>query len=82
MSKKRKKPEASEPDEPNDEVIKEELSLQFHLYIIIFAIIYYFSWVVPGFVFWLYFFFPFRIFFLENPGFFLLFTDLNSLISL
>ncbi len=67
---------------PSEEVIKEEVSLQFHLYIIIFAIIYYVSWVIPGFVFWLYFFFPFRIFFLENIGFFSLFTNLSSLISL
>ncbi|MFX1569591.1 MAG: hypothetical protein ACFFCV_14620 [Promethearchaeota archaeon] len=67
---------------PTEEVIKEEVSLQFHLYIIIFAVIYYFSWLVPGFVFWLYFFFPFRIFFLENPGIFHLFTNLSSLITL
>ncbi|MFX0000648.1 MAG: hypothetical protein ACFE9Q_09890 [Candidatus Hodarchaeota archaeon] len=67
---------------PTEEVIKEEVSLQFHLYIIIFVVIYYVSWVIPGFVFWLYFFFPFRIFFLENHGFFSLFTDIRSLMTL
>lgn len=82
MSKEGKESEPSDSDEPNNEVIKEEVSLQFHLYIIIFGIIYYISWVIPGFVFWLYFFFPFRIFFLENLGFFSLFTNLSSLITL
>ncbi|MFX1502989.1 MAG: acyltransferase [Promethearchaeota archaeon] len=67
---------------PTDEVIKEEVSLQYHLYIIIFAVIYYISWLIPGFIFWLYFFFPFRIFFLENIGFLSLFTNLSSLITL
>ncbi len=82
MSEEIKKIKPSDSCEPNDEVIKEEVSLQFHLYIIIFAIIYYISWVIPGFVFWLYFFFPFRIFFLQNIGFLSLFTNLSSLITL
>jgi len=82
MSEEGKETELSDSDEHNNEVIKEEVSLQFHLYIIIFAIIYYISWVIPGFVFWLYFFFPFRLFFLENIGFISLFTNLSSLITL
>ncbi len=69
-------------NELNNEVIKEEVSVQFHLYIIIFFIIYYISWVIPGFVFLLYFFFPFRIYFLENLSFISIFTDFKSLISL
>jgi len=82
MSEEEKESELSDSDDSNNEVIKEEVSLQFHLYIIIFAIIYYISWVIPGFVFWLYFFFPFRLFFLENIGFISLFTNLSSLITL
>jgi len=69
-------------NELNNEVIKEEVSVQFHLYIIIFFIIYYISWVIPGFVFLLYFFFPFRIYFLENLSFISIFTDFKSLMSL
>ncbi|MBA7657813.1 hypothetical protein ES703_65756 [subsurface metagenome] len=82
MSKEEKETEPSDSDESNNEIIKEEQSLQFHLYIIIFFIIYYISWVIPGFVFWLYFFFPFRIYFLENLGFISIFTDFQSLIIL
>ena len=74
--------EPSDSDESNNEIIKEDVSLQFHLYIIIFFIIYYISWVIPGFVFWIYFFFPFRIYFLENLGFISIFTNFKSLISL
>ncbi|UCC18373.1 MAG: hypothetical protein JSV62_09675 [Promethearchaeota archaeon] len=74
--------EVSESSEDNNEVVKEEVSLQFHLYIFIFFVIYYVSWLIPGFLFWLYFFLPFRIFFLENIGFISIFTDLSSLISL
>lgn len=79
--------EASEIEIPssnelNNEIIKEEVSVQFHLYIIIFSIIYYISWIIPGFVFLLYFFFPFRIYFLENLSFISIFTDFKSLISL
>jgi acetyltransferase-like isoleucine patch superfamily enzyme len=82
MSEEQKELTPSDSVEPNNEVIKEEVSLQFHLYIIIFAVIYYISWLIPGFVFWLYFFFPFRIFFLENIGFLTLFTNLSSLMTL
>ncbi|MFX1573328.1 MAG: hypothetical protein ACFFB0_11315 [Promethearchaeota archaeon] len=69
-------------NENNNEILKEEISLQFHLYILIFAIIYYISWVIPGFVFWLYFMIPFRIYFLENLNFVSIFTNFNSLITL
>ncbi len=82
MSREDKETTALEYEENNEEVLKEELSLQFHLYILIFAIIYYVSWLVPGFVFWLYFMGPFRIFFLENLDFFSIFTNINSLLTL
>ena len=82
MGEDKKETELSDSTEAKNEVIKEELSLQFHLYIIIFVFIYYLSWVIPGFMFWLYFFFPFRIFFLENLDFISLFTNLSSLITL
>ncbi len=82
MNAEDKETEPPDSNEINNDTLKEEVSLQFHLYIFIFAIIYYVSWVVPGFIFWLYFFIPFRIFFLENLGFISIFTDFKSLISL
>ena len=63
--------ESEESDPPNNnEVIKEEISLQYHLYISIFAIIFYCSWVVPGVCFFIYFlqvFLPY--FFKQHPLF-------------
>ena len=41
MSQKGDQTDLPESSEENNEVVKEEVSLQFHLYIIIFAIIYY-----------------------------------------
>ncbi len=76
--------ESKQPDSPNlkNETIKEDVNLQFHLYIIIFMVIYYGSWLLPAIIFWGYFFFPFRIFFLESTNFITIFTDFTSLISL
>ncbi|MFW9988008.1 MAG: hypothetical protein ACFFC3_05075 [Candidatus Odinarchaeota archaeon] len=82
MSREDKETTALEYEKNNEEVLKEEVSLQFHLYILIFAIIYYVSWLLPGFVFWLYFIIPFRIFFLENLDFFSIFTNISSLLTL
>ena len=82
MSKDNREKEPPDSGETNNEVLKEEISLQFHLYMIIFFIIYYISWVIPGFIFWSYLFFPFRIFFLENLNFISIFTDFQSLITL
>lgn len=76
--------ESEQPDSPNlkNETIKEDVNLQFHLYIAIFMVIYYGSWLFPAMIFWGYFFFPFRIFFLESTNFITIFTDFSSLISL
>ncbi|MFX1376330.1 MAG: hypothetical protein ACFFA0_10985 [Promethearchaeota archaeon] len=82
MSKETNQSDLSDSSKENNEIIKEEISLQFHLYIFIFFVIYYISWLIPGFIFWLYFFGPFRIFFLENINFISIFTDLNSLFIL
>ncbi len=82
MNEEEKETEPPDSNEINIETLKEEVSLQYHLYIFIFAIIYYVSWLLPGFVFWLYFFIPFRIFFLENLSFISIFTEFNSLITL
>ncbi|MHA2008754.1 MAG: DapH/DapD/GlmU-related protein [Promethearchaeota archaeon] len=74
--------ELPDSKEKEEDDIKEDVSLQFHLYIIIFMIIYYFSWVIPGIVFWLYFFIPFRVYFLESLSFMTIFTNFQSLITL
>ncbi|MHA1988224.1 MAG: hypothetical protein ACW98D_16435, partial [Promethearchaeota archaeon] len=74
--------EPSNTDTSDENVIKEEMKLQFYLYIIIFFSIFYISWVIPGvFFFWflLQFFLPN---FLEVSNFLTLFTDINSLITL
>jgi len=74
--------EESEEAHPpnNNEVVKEDVKLQFHLYILIFGLIFYCSWVVPGICFFWYviqFFLPYV---LETPNFFNLFTQLGPLI--
>ncbi|MFX1526674.1 MAG: hypothetical protein ACFFB4_03795 [Promethearchaeota archaeon] len=65
-----------------EEVVKEEVSLQFHLYITIFLIIYYGSWLVPGFIFFAYVLFIFLPNFLETANFISIFTELGPLLSL
>jgi acetyltransferase-like isoleucine patch superfamily enzyme len=75
--------ESEESDPPNkNEVVKEEVKLQFHLYILIFALIFYCSWVIPGIFFFWYFLQVFLPYVLETPNFFLIFTQLEPLIAL
>ena len=55
--------DSEDSDPPNqNEVIKEEVNLQYHLYILFFGCIFYSSWVIPGLCFFFYllkFFLPF-----------------------
>ncbi|MFX0021167.1 MAG: hypothetical protein ACFE9S_02505 [Candidatus Hermodarchaeota archaeon] len=76
--------EDSEENDPpdNNKVIKEEVSLQFHLYILIFAVIYYSSWVIPGICFSAYFLQIFITYVLDVPNFFMIFIELSSLLAL
>ena len=69
------------PDIPENHVLKEEVKLQFYLYIIIFFLIYYSSWVVPGICFISYFLQIFIPNVLEISNFLILFTEINSLIA-
>jgi len=74
--------ESEESDPPNqNEVLKEDVKLQFHLYISIFALIFYFSWVIPGICFFWYVLQVFLPFVLETSNFLLIFIDLKSLIA-
>ncbi len=65
-----------------EEIVKEEQSLQFHLYIILFFIIYYCSWLIPGFIFFAYVLFFFKPYFLDITNFFAIFTEIKPLIAL
>lgn len=73
----------SEEDEFSNqrEILKEEIKLQFHLYILIFAIIYYSSWVIPGICFFWYFLQIFIPYVLFIPNLLLIFIQLDSLIA-
>ena len=65
-----------------EKVVREEQSLQFHLYIILFFIIYYGSWLIPGFIFFSYVLLFFEPYFLRITNFFALFTEIKPLIAL
>jgi len=80
----REEVDESEPpsaDNPENNVIKEEVKLQFYLYILIFWFIFYISWVIPGIFFFWYMIQVFIPNFLDISNFLTLFTDINSLIT-
>ncbi len=64
-----------------NEIVKEEIKLQYHIYILIFFLIFYSSWVIPGIFFFWYFLQIFIPFFLETTNFFAIFIQLESLIG-
>ncbi|MBD3197165.1 MAG: hypothetical protein GF317_19075 [Candidatus Lokiarchaeota archaeon] len=66
----------------DDEIIKEEIKIQYHWYFIGFVTTYFLTWAIPGVIFFLYIFFAFVPFFLETTNFFLIFTELGPLLSL
>jgi acetyltransferase-like isoleucine patch superfamily enzyme len=74
------KPEEKKSENP-DGIIKEEIKLQYHIYIFIFFIIFYSSWIVPGVFFFWYFFQFFIPIFLNTTNFFLIFFQLEPLIT-
>ncbi|MFW9948062.1 MAG: hypothetical protein ACFFDX_14655, partial [Candidatus Odinarchaeota archaeon] len=81
MSEDSKNNEDSDND-AEEKVVKEEQSLQFHLYIILFFIIYYGSWLIPGFIFFSYVLFFFEPYFLRISNFFAIFTEIKPLLAL
>ena len=75
--------ESEDIDPPNqNEVVKEEVNLQFHLYILIFLCIFYSSWVIPGIFFFIYLLKFFLPFVLETTNFLHLFIQARPLITL
>ncbi|MHA1670487.1 MAG: hypothetical protein ACTSV5_07885 [Promethearchaeota archaeon] len=69
-------------EDPKEEVLKEEINMQFKLYIFVFIVNFYFSWVLAGFLFLSYFLIEFMPNFLQVTSFITLFTNPRSLISL
>jgi acetyltransferase-like isoleucine patch superfamily enzyme len=73
---------SKEIDPPeNNEVIKEDFSLQFHLYVLIFGIIYYGSWIITGICFFAYFLQISIPYVLDVPNLFFIFIELKSFIA-
>ncbi|MFX0083964.1 MAG: hypothetical protein ACFE94_19635 [Candidatus Hodarchaeota archaeon] len=75
--------EDSEESDPlnHNEIIKEEVNLQYHLYILIFGCIFYSSWVIPGLCFFFYLIQFFLPYFLETTNFFVIFIQVKPLLT-
>ncbi len=65
----------------NSEIIKEEINLQFHWYMLAFFIIYLGSFLLPGVIFMSYIMLFYLPYFLETKDFILLFTELQPLLA-
>lgn len=66
----------------NPEIIREEVNLQFHWYMINFFVTYLLSWIIPVIIFIIYLRFFFFPYFLETKSFFSLITQILPLIAL
>lgn len=82
MSKETEISDLIKPDGSEGEVIKEEINLQFHWYLILFFTVYYTSWILPGFIILGYFIQYFIPNFLDISNFVDIFLNLNSLLAL
>jgi acetyltransferase-like isoleucine patch superfamily enzyme len=82
MKAESKESETSNISDSVEEVIKEEVKLQYHLYITIFGLIYYISWAISGIFFFSYVLLYFLPNFLEIENLFSLFVELKPLIGL
>jgi acetyltransferase-like isoleucine patch superfamily enzyme len=74
--------EASDKDDSDTEVPKEEIKLQFHWYLSIFYIIYHLSWVFSGMIFMLYILYVFLPYVLLVDNLIVVFTNSYSLVAL
>ena len=74
--------ESEDSEDSEEEPVIEEVRMQYKLYMFLFFIIYYVSWIGPGFIFMAYFMMVFRQYFLEAPSFIAIFTELNPLLAL
>ena len=62
-------------------IIKEEISLNLRLWLPLFYVIYFFSFLFPGIIFMIYIMLFYKIYFLDIPNFISLFNSLPSLIA-
>ena len=69
-------------EDSEEEPVIEEVNMQYTLYMFLFFVIYYISWIGPSFIFMAYFMMVFREYFLEAPTFIAIFTELNPLLAL
>ncbi len=69
-------------DLSNKEILREEIKLQFHSYLLAFFTIYTLSFVIPGIILTLYLYYLFTPYFLGVKNFLSIFMELNSLIVL
>ncbi|MBD3197168.1 MAG: hypothetical protein GF317_19090 [Candidatus Lokiarchaeota archaeon] len=69
-------------DKSQNQIIREEINLQFHLYITAFLIIYLSSWVIPGVIIWFFISFFYIPYFLNIKEILILFTNLRSLLTI
>jgi acetyltransferase-like isoleucine patch superfamily enzyme len=72
--------EDMDPPDQNEE-IKEEVKLQYHLYILIFACIFYCSWLIPGICFFFYLLQFFLPYVLETTNILSIFIEVKPLIT-
>ena len=73
---------STDSEDSEEEPVIEELNMQYGLYMFLFFVIYYISWIGPGFIFMAYFMMVFREYFLDAPTFIAIFTELNPLLAL
>ncbi|MFX0019687.1 MAG: hypothetical protein ACFFAK_12400 [Promethearchaeota archaeon] len=73
--------ENSSESSTNNEIIKEEINLQFHWYLFLFFIIYFGSFLIPAIIFMVYVMLFYLPNFLDISNFILLFTQLEPLLA-
>ena len=74
--------DSGDSEDSEEEPVIEEVNMQYGVYMLLFFVIYYISWIGPSFFFMAYFMMVFREYFLEAPTFIAIFTELNPLLAL
>jgi len=73
---------SEDSEDSEEEPFIEEVRMQYTLYMVLFFIIYYLSWIGPSFIFMAYFMMVFRVYFLGATSFIAIFTEVSPLLSL
>ena len=82
MSVEERVEESTDSESSKEEPFIEEVRMQFTVYMFLFFIIYYLSWIVPSFIFMTYFMLVFKVYFLGTTSFIAIFTEVSPLLSL